>query len=66
VEIPRVGRSSSTPGRRPRSAAFAAESGTIGAPAAIADALAPLGIEPTELPLTPDRIFALITSRGGF
>jgi aerobic carbon-monoxide dehydrogenase large subunit len=46
------------------------ESGTIGAPAAIAnaiaDALAPLGIEPAELPLTPDRIFALVNSRGGF
>ena len=36
------------------------ESGTIGAPAAIAnaiaDALAPLAIEPNELPLTPERI----------
>lgn len=44
------------------------ESGTIGAPAAIAnaiaDALAPLGVEPAELPLTPDRIFALVNSRG--
>jgi carbon-monoxide dehydrogenase large subunit len=43
------------------------ESGTIGAPAAIAnaiaDALAPLGLEPNELPLTPNRIFALINSR---
>jgi carbon-monoxide dehydrogenase large subunit len=39
------------------------ESGTIGAPAAIAnaiaDALGPLGIEPAELPLTPERIFQL-------
>jgi carbon-monoxide dehydrogenase large subunit len=39
------------------------ESGTIGAPAAIAnaiaDALAPLGVEPAELPLTPERIFQL-------
>lgn len=41
------------------------ESGTIGAPAAIAnaiaDALAPLGIEPAELPLTPERIFQLLS-----
>ncbi len=39
------------------------ESGTIGAPAAIAnaiaDALAPSGVEPAELPLTPERIFQL-------
>jgi aerobic carbon-monoxide dehydrogenase large subunit len=39
------------------------ESGTIGAPAAIAnaiaDALSPFKIEPAELPLTPDRIFRL-------
>ena len=46
------------------------ESGTIGAPAAIAnaiaDALAPLGIEPAELPLTPERIFQLCSrARGG-
>jgi aerobic carbon-monoxide dehydrogenase large subunit len=41
------------------------ESGTIGGPAAIAnaiaDALAPLGIEPAELPLTPERIFQLFS-----
>jgi aerobic carbon-monoxide dehydrogenase large subunit len=40
------------------------EGGTIGAPAAIAnaisDALAPLGIEITELPVTPDRLFHLL------
>jgi carbon-monoxide dehydrogenase large subunit len=40
------------------------EGGTIGAPAAIAnaisDALAPLGIEVNELPVTPDRLFRLI------
>ena len=40
------------------------EGGTIGAPAAIAnavsDALAPLGIEITELPVTPERLFRLI------
>src|SRR5438876_8138576 len=40
------------------------EGGTIGAPAAIAnavaDALAPLGIEIAELPVTPDRLFRLI------
>jgi aerobic carbon-monoxide dehydrogenase large subunit len=41
------------------------ESGTIGAPAAIAnaiaDALAPEGVEPSELPLTPERIFQLFS-----
>jgi carbon-monoxide dehydrogenase large subunit len=40
------------------------EGGTIGAPAAIAnavaDALSPLGIEINELPVTPDRLFRLI------
>ena len=40
------------------------EGGTIGAPAAIAnaisDALAPLGIEIVELPVTPDRLFHLL------
>jgi aerobic carbon-monoxide dehydrogenase large subunit len=48
------------------------EGGTIGAPAAIAnavsDALAPLGIEIDELPVTPERVFRLIRaalSRAG-
>jgi carbon-monoxide dehydrogenase large subunit len=40
------------------------EGGTIGAPAAIAnalaDALSPLGIEINELPVTPERLFRLI------
>jgi carbon-monoxide dehydrogenase large subunit len=40
------------------------EGGTIGAPAAIAnavaDALAPLGIEINDLPVTPERLFRLI------
>ena len=40
------------------------EGGTIGAPAAIAnaisDALQPLGIEITELPASPERIFRLM------
>jgi carbon-monoxide dehydrogenase large subunit len=40
------------------------EGGTIGAPAAIAnalaDALAPLGVDITELPMTPERLFRLI------
>jgi carbon-monoxide dehydrogenase large subunit len=47
------------------------EGGTIGAPAAIAnalaDALSPLGIEINELPVTPERLFRLIEqakSRG--
>jgi aerobic carbon-monoxide dehydrogenase large subunit len=42
----------------------AAESGTIGAPAAIAsaveDALRPLNVTITDLPLTPERVLALI------
>jgi aerobic carbon-monoxide dehydrogenase large subunit len=41
------------------------EGGTIGAPAAIAnaisDALSPLGIEVTTLPMTPERIYQLVT-----
>jgi aerobic carbon-monoxide dehydrogenase large subunit len=45
------------------------EGGTIGAPAAIAnaiaDALEPLGIEVAELPMTPDRIFRLVARAGG-
>ena len=40
------------------------EGGTIGAPAAIAnaisDALMPFGIEITELPVTPERLFRLL------
>jgi carbon-monoxide dehydrogenase large subunit len=44
------------------------EGGTIGAPAAIAnavaDALAPLGIEVTELPLTPERLHRLVAGRA--
>jgi carbon-monoxide dehydrogenase large subunit len=47
----------------------AGEGGTIGAPAAIAnaiaDALAPLGIEINELPVTPERLFRLLAARGG-
>ncbi len=45
------------------------EGGTIGAPAAIAnaiaDALAPLGIEVAELPVSPDRLFRLIGHAQG-
>ena len=45
------------------------EGGTIGAPAAIAnaiaDALAPLGIEVAELPVSPDRLFRLIGQAQG-
>jgi carbon-monoxide dehydrogenase large subunit len=44
-----------------------AEGGTIGSTAAVAnavaDALAPLGVEVRDLPLTPDRIVALIRER---
>jgi carbon-monoxide dehydrogenase large subunit len=43
------------------------EGGTIGAPAAIAsavaDALAPLGVDITELPITPERLFGLLDRR---
>ena len=43
------------------------EGGTIGAPAALAnavsDALAPLGIEINELPITPQRLFELMRGR---
>lgn len=46
-----------------------AEGGTIGATAAVAnavaDALAPLGIEVRELPLSPDRVYRLIHHREG-
>jgi aerobic carbon-monoxide dehydrogenase large subunit len=42
------------------------EGGTIGAPAAVAnavaDALAPLGIEINELPVTPERLFHLLAA----
>jgi aerobic carbon-monoxide dehydrogenase large subunit len=41
-----------------------AEGGTVGATAAvanaIADALAPLGIEIHEVPVTPDRLYRLL------
>jgi len=44
------------------------EGGTIGAPAAVAnavaDALAPLGIEINELPVTPERLFRLLAAAG--
>jgi carbon-monoxide dehydrogenase large subunit len=47
----------------------AAESGTIGAPAAIVsgieDALKPLGITITDLPVTPARLLALIQAAQG-
>ena len=46
----------------------AAESGTIGAPSAIAaaveDALRPLGVRISELPLTPARLTAMIRAAG--
>ncbi|MFQ5828760.1 MAG: xanthine dehydrogenase family protein molybdopterin-binding subunit [Candidatus Methylomirabilia bacterium] len=45
------------------------EGGTIGAPAAItnavADALSPLGVEMNELPITPERLFRLIRRPEG-
>jgi carbon-monoxide dehydrogenase large subunit len=45
-----------------------AEGGTIGATAAVAnavaDALAALGVEVRELPLTPDRVYRLLQGRG--
>ena len=65
-------RDSADAGRAPRNASPTTlggfrgmgEGGTIGAPAAVAnavaDALAPLGIEINELPVTPERLFRLI------
>jgi carbon-monoxide dehydrogenase large subunit len=45
------------------------EGGAIGPPAALAnavnDALAPLGVEITELPMTPQRILAAVLARSG-
>ena len=45
------------------------EGGTIGAPAAlanaVADALAPLGIDVTELPVTGERLVRLVSARDG-
>jgi carbon-monoxide dehydrogenase large subunit len=45
-----------------------AEGGTIGSTAAvanaIADALAPLGLEVRELPMTPDRLYRLLKEKG--
>src|SRR5437764_12561469 len=47
----------------------AAESGTIGAPGAIVsaieDALRPLRVRITDLPVTPERLVALIGAAGG-
>ena len=46
----------------------APEGGAIGPPAAIAnavnDALAPLGVELTELPITPHRVLAALLARS--
>jgi hypothetical protein len=46
-----------------------AEGGTIGATAtianAVADALAPLGIKATNLPLSPERIATLVAGAAG-
>ena len=45
------------------------EGGTIGAPAAIAnaisDALSPLGVDVSELPVTPERLFRLLERARG-
>jgi carbon-monoxide dehydrogenase large subunit len=45
------------------------EGGAIGPPAAIAnavnDALAPLGVELTELPITPYRVLEALLTRAG-
>jgi carbon-monoxide dehydrogenase large subunit len=47
-----------------------AEGGTIGSTAAVAnavaDALAPLGIEVRELPLTPDRLYRLLREKDAW
>ena len=53
-----------TPSATPRSHKGVGEGGAIGAPAcvanAVADALRPLGIWPTRMPLTPQAVFDLI------
>jgi aerobic carbon-monoxide dehydrogenase large subunit len=45
------------------------EGGTLGPPAvlanAVADALAPLGVEVNELPITPARVWTSVRTRGG-
>jgi carbon-monoxide dehydrogenase large subunit len=44
------------------------EGGTLGPSAvianAVADALAPLGVEPNELPISPARLWALVRRRA--
>jgi carbon-monoxide dehydrogenase large subunit len=44
------------------------EGGTLGPSAvianAVADALAPLGVEPNELPISPARLWALVRGRA--
>ena len=44
------------------------EGGTLGPAAvianAVADALAPLGVEPNELPISPGRLWALVRGRA--
>jgi carbon-monoxide dehydrogenase large subunit len=56
-----------TPSRGPGGYKGVGEGGAIGAPPAVvnavADALAPFGIELTELPLTPNRLVDLIQGR---
>jgi carbon-monoxide dehydrogenase large subunit len=56
-------------GRHAHGAKGLGEGGTIGAPAAvlnaIADALSPLGVELFEIPATPERIRSLIRQAEG-
>jgi carbon-monoxide dehydrogenase large subunit len=56
-----------TPSTNPGGHKGMGEGGAIGAPAAVlnavADALAPLGLRVTELPLSPDRLLQLIEDR---
>ncbi|MCL2585173.1 MAG: xanthine dehydrogenase family protein molybdopterin-binding subunit [Streptosporangiales bacterium] len=58
-----------TPGPNPGGYKGVGEGGAIGAPAAVAnavaDALSPFGVTVTQLPLTPDAIVGLISSAGG-
>lgn len=71
TEVPTIefGHMEDSPGPGPGGHKGVGEGGAIGAPAAVvnavADALAPLGVRITELPLSPTRLLTLIDDAGG-